>query len=181
MRLKFALFLLALLGTSLCDACSSSSGDPSANTPGNPIASSDPDSGLADEEVSCQADPRVNPYTLPLTLSGAAGYEVTLADRTPDPSARGLNQWTISMSDANGAALVGAQLVFATSMPDHGHSSDAPIAPPTDAQGNVTVSGLDFFMAGVWRIQIDVYPATSGSASGVDPADTVAFMFCVEG
>jgi hypothetical protein len=177
MRLKSRTLWRAVFGSLLLTACSSSNGDKSQSAPSSQPTSLDPDSGLASEEVSCQADPRVNPDTL--TLSGAAGYQVTLAERAPDPSARGLNQWTIAVTDANGAALSGAQLVFATSMPDHGHSSDAPIAPLTDAQGNLTIAGLNFFMAGVWRIQIDVYPAES--ASGADPADTVAFMFCIEG
>jgi hypothetical protein len=129
--------------------------------------------------VSCQTDPRVNALALPLTLHGPQGYSVTLSARVPDPSARGSNQWTIAATDASGAPLVGAQLVFATTMPDHGHSSPAPDAPLTDAQGNVSVPGLDFFMAGVWRIQIDVYPANT--AANADPTDSVAFLFCIEG
>ncbi|HWZ87551.1 MAG TPA: FixH family protein [Polyangiaceae bacterium] len=175
-------FLAALLLVAL-SACSSSS-DPNANA--NAIGASGAgaaqpsDAGaLPDAEVSCQSDPRVSPYALPLTLTGAQGYSVTLSARSPNPSAKGLNQWTVAAADASGAPLVGANLVFSTTMPDHGHSSPAPTAPPSDAQGNATVPGLDFFMAGVWQIQIDVYPA--GAEAGADPTDSVAFWFCIEG
>jgi len=170
---------LAVLASAAASACSSSgSTDATASAGIGPAQESDA-SSPPDEEVSCQSDPRVSPYTLPLTLTGPAGYSVTLTDRAPNPSARGLNQWTVAVTDASGAPLAGANLVLATTMPDHGHSSPAPVAPATDALGSSSVPGLNFFMAGVWQIQIDVY--SSGAASDAGPSDSVAFLFCVEG
>jgi hypothetical protein len=173
--LKSSLILRIGLAFTLLPACSNS-GAPKAAS--NAVAPSE--AGAADDEVvSCQTDPRVSPYTLPLTLTGPRGYGVTLSERSPDPSAKGLNQWTVAVTDAAGALVVGANLVLGTSMPDHGHSSPSPIAPPTDAQGSSVVPGLDFFMAGVWRIQVDVYPALA--PANADPTDSVAFSFCIEG
>jgi hypothetical protein len=172
--------LVALLLVALSACASSSDPNTNANAIGADGAAQPSDAGLLpNAEVSCQSDPRVSPYALPLTLTGAQGYSVTLSARSPNPSAKGLNQWTVAAADASGAPLVGANLVFSTTMPDHGHSSPAPAAPPTDAQGNATVPGLDFFMAGVWQIQIDIYPAAA--EAGADPTDSVAFLFCVEG
>ena len=174
-RLTCALTMLASAAVSAC----SSSGASDAKASAGVGAAQGSDASLPDAEVSCQSDPRVSPYTLPLTLQGPGGYGVTLTDRAPNPSARGLNQWTIAVTDASGAPLIGANLVLATTMPDHGHSSPAPSAPPTDATGSASVPGLNFFMAGVWRIQIDVY--AGHAASGAAPTDSVAFLFCVEG
>jgi len=172
------LTLLAALGMLPSSACSSAGSSDAKASAGTDAAQSDAGS-LPDEEVSCQSDPRVSAYALPLTLTGPQGYGVTLNARSPNPSAKGLNQWTVAVTDASGAPLPGARLVLATTMPDHGHSSPAPTAPPTGATGSASVPGLDFFMAGVWRIQIDVY--ASDAASDAAPSDSVAFLFCIEG
>jgi hypothetical protein len=126
--------------------------------------------------VSCQTDPRVSSSALPLAQSGSAGFVVSLNARSPDPAARGLNQWTVAVTDAAGAPLAGASLVLSATMPDHGHSSPAPAPPVTDSAGQSVLSGLDFFMPGVWRIQIDIYP--EGATA---PADSAVFVYCVEG
>jgi hypothetical protein len=172
---EFRAISLVFVGIALLSGCSSSR---DASRASDAVAPSEAGSA-ADEVVSCQTDPRVSSTALPLTLSGPAGYRVTLSDRAPNPSAKGLNQWTIAVTDAMGAPLAGANLVLETSMPDHGHSSTPPVAPTTDARGTSVVPDLDFFMAGVWRTQVDVYPADA--TAGADPTDSVAFLFCIEG
>jgi YtkA-like len=168
--------LCAVLAVAASSACSSSS---DAKVKPDSGAAQQADAGSLPEELSCQSDSRVSPYALPLTLLGPLGYGVTLRARAPNPSAKGLNQWTVTVTDSSGAPLPGARLVLATTMPDHGHSSAAPTAPATDETGSASIPGLNFFMAGVWRIQIDVYPV--GAGSDANPTDSVAFLFCVEG
>jgi len=157
----------------LCAACSSQGG--ASNGSGSSAVTTD--AGIdAAPQVSCQSDKRVSSAALPLTVSGPNGFAITLSGRDPDPSAKGLNDWEVSVADATGAPVVGAKLTLATNMPDHGHSSSAPAPPDTDASGHSTLSALDFFMAGVWRVQIDVLPTGAAKA-----ADSVVFFFCIEG
>ena len=174
-RRPSALFLALFTGVAAIGlgACSSSSTAHGASGASAPIEAG------PSEEVSCQNDSRLSSDALPLAVMGAQGYSVTLNERTPDPAARGLNQWSVTVADATGSPVVGAALDFTTKMPDHGHSSTPPIAPATDAQGVSNVPDLDFFMAGVWQIQIDVYPANA--AANAHPVDSVTFFFCIEG
>jgi hypothetical protein len=164
--------LFAALSLCVASACSSSK-NPSSTSAG----ADDSEAGYGNEVVSCQGDPRVSASSLPFTLTGAQGLQVTLDTRSPDPAGRGLNQWTIAVADHAGAPLVGAKVVVLPTMPDHGHKSPAPLPPATDSAGMSTASGIDFFMAGVWRVEIDVYTAASASA----PTDSVAFWYCIEG
>ena len=49
----------------------------------------------------------------------------------------------------------------------------------TNTNGVSTVSTLNLFMAGVWRVELDVY--TPDALDAVTPSDKVVFFFCIQG
>jgi hypothetical protein len=157
----------------LSGACSS--GDPvdtKAMTPDESAAGA-----AADVKVSCTMDPRVSPVATGLVAMGRKGVSVTLDSGEPNFPAIGDNTWSVTVLSAAGEPLVGAALAPSAKMPDHGHMSPTtPSATLTDDEGRATISGLNLFMAGVWRIELAVTAA--GEAA---PSDSVSFSFCVEG
>ena len=170
-KASFARRCLAL--ALLSGACSGGErGDTKAMTPDASEAGS-----AADVKVSCAMDPRVSPVATGLVATGRKGVSVTLDSGEPDFPAIGDNTWSVTVLSAAGEPLVGAALAPSAKMPDHGHMSPTtPSATLTDDEGRATVSGLNLFMAGVWRIELSVTAA--GEAT---PSDSVSFAFCVEG
>lgn len=144
---------------------------------GEPAPSEAGGGGGESAEVSCTRDPRVAEFANGLTATGAHGLTVTLESSVPASPARGDNGWSVTVRDADGAPLESARLVVSARMPDHGHMSPTtPAAAPTDEAGQTNVSGLDFFMAGVWLIELQI---TESGAE--EPADRVSFTLCIEG
>ena len=128
-------------------------------------------------QVSCAADPRVDGFSKGLTRTGQNGFSIELDRAEPDPPALGDNTWTVTVLDAAGDPLDSAQLAASARMPDHGHMSPTtPLASGADAAGHSTISGLNLFMAGVWRIELGIREAEAETQ-----ADSVSFAFCIEG
>lgn len=89
--------------------------------------------------------------------------------------AKGLNTWTVKVTDGKGNPVSGAAIKVRPFMPDHGHgSSITPQIMPMAAEGTYQVGLLDFFMPGIWQETFTITPTTG-------PADTVVFTFCVDG
>ena len=122
--------------------------------------------------VTCTSDERVTAWRSGLTAS-ASELVVTLIQADPSPPARGTNVWRVTATDSSGAALKDATLTVTAFMPDHGHgTSVTPLIEPTGA-GAWTVSQLDLFMPGVWRVAF--------TATTPDKVAEVAFFFCIAG
>ena len=152
-----ALFLLLFVG-----GCSSS----------HPAA---PDDAGVDtsQEVTCQNDPRVEPYTANLTQtspSGALKVVVTSAD--PAPPVTGTNTWIVKAMDGEGAPLAAPPKVDPF-MPDHNHGPSVKAVAAAQPDGTFKVTPIEFIMPGVWRITF-----TSQAQDGGVP-DSVAFFLCV--
>jgi hypothetical protein len=152
----------------------SGGGDPSAPTPAPPLA----EAGAAGSaEVSCTNDPRVDAFSKGVSRAGPSGFRIELNSADPGPPAIGDNTWSVTVRDAAGEPVVGAQLTPTARMPDHGHMSPTtPEAEVTDADGRTTITGFNLFMAGVWRIDLQITEAGAQM-----PADSVSFAFCIEG
>jgi hypothetical protein len=171
MRTRCLLILASLL---LFGGCSSGGEPTSIDKPGS---SDNAGAGGESAEVSCADDPRVKEFSNGLAETGARGLSVTLDESDPASPARGDNGWNVTVRDASGSPLQSAQLVVTARMPDHGHMSPTtPEAAPTDIDGHTMISGLNFFMAGVWLIELQVT-----EADAEQPADNVSFEFCIEG
>src|SRR4051812_20221326 len=130
---------------------------------------SDADSGV----VNCAGDPRVLAYAPNVTVTSVGTHmKYALVSSTPAPPARGLDDWTLRITDSAGQPLTTVPLAILTLMPEHGHGS--PTIPQISNQGggNYKVSQLNLFMPGIWRITF--FPSNASS-------DTAEFWFCVQG
>jgi len=160
----------ALFGVALAalGACSGNSSDPDAATSGDPEGT-----------VSCEQDPRVDPYQ-DLAKAGDLGVlSFRLAQAEPAPPAKGNNTFHLDISDASGAPMAGA-LKVDLKMPDHGHGTSVkPMVSFDAATSEWTVDPLYLFMPGVWRIQLEAYDGAA--TAGATPLDRTALFFCIEG
>ena len=115
-------------------------------------------------------------YATGLSATSSDGkLKVSIAGAQPAPPEKGLNTWTLQLTDGSGNPVSGATMTVTPWMPDHGHgSSIVPQVMPMTSAGTYQVTLLDLFMPGIWQITFDVTP-TSG------PPETVTFSFCIDG
>ena len=164
----------AMLALLLLTGCS---GGDQPGKDGPALSPAEGGAGGAGAEVSCVQDARVDAFENGLTKTGPAGFTVSLDSSDPAEPAHGDNSWSVTVLNAAGEPLEGAQLAVSAKMPDHGHMSPTtPEATVTDADGHAQVSGLNLFMAGVWQIDLKI-----SEDSAKQPADSVSFVFCIEG
>lgn len=159
----------------LCAACGESAVPPGdAGAAGGADAAPCPDCEREEDEeadfTGCpDSDP---PFALGMKTTSASGdLTATLLQAAPAPPQRYLNDWTIALSDATGAAsdleIRGARAF----MPLHNHGAAAQRIRALGA-GRFSLEGLNLFMRGSWEIQLWLSSA---------PAETydVAFQICI--
>ena len=124
----------------------------------------------------CDTDPRAMAYAVGLSESATGDtMKVAFVDATPSPPAKGLNTWTVAITDGNGKPVTGATLTVKPFMPDHGHgSSITPQVMPMATRGMYQITLLDFFMPGIWTNTFTITPASG-------PASSAVFTFCIDG
>jgi hypothetical protein len=114
----------------------------------------------------------------------SAGMEKTsqnghfrLALMSSDPIPQDLTDytWVMELRDAQGEAIDGATLVAEPFMPEHGHGTFPRTTDgvPNGQPGQFTLSDLDLFMAGTWKVELRI-------AAG-DLSDTVFYYFTLDG
>lgn len=150
----FALASLALLGCGTkADATSSGAG-------GSPA-----------ESTECTGDfDRFEPGMTTQATPGNITVELARADPSP-PVVRRDNVWWLKLTDADGNAVSGAELVASPYMPKHQHGS-AEVVVEDEGEGQYQLSPIELVMPGVWEIPLSVTPA-GGAAS------TAMFRFCI--
>lgn len=162
------LFFLAAAAPDSCTAAPS----PPGPAPNAPSCVHDP--GTAGSgSVSCVNAPGVSPTATDLDQMSALGtFWVRIVAAEPNPPAKQMNSWTIRIYDtATRTAITGASVVATPYMDCHGHPARFPAQVTANPDGTYTVSQLDLFMAGIWRISISL----------PDRQDRVNFHFCVQG
>ena len=161
------------------------SSDDAPNTddaPSAPDVSQGSDGGAPDsgsDAPTCSHDPRVDAYMPNLTKAGQEGaLTFTLVKSDPAPLVLNNNDFTVKIAQPDGGSYV-ADLRATINMPDHGHPTTVqPTVTYDFGTGLYTVKSAFFFMAGVWRLQLGVYPPGSGNPG--TPVDSASFFFCVE-
>lgn len=133
------------------------------------------DAGASDTgTIGCATDPRAQTYAPNLQRTGdGAALQFVLLSADPGPPLRGNNTWKVKVLTAAGAPVTGASLEAAPFMPEHGHGPSVAPTTTANADGTFTVSDLDFFMPGLWRV---TFTAKAGTVT-----DTASFFFCVAG
>jgi hypothetical protein len=133
-----------------------------------------PDAGASD---SCLNRAGVDAWSNGLSRTSMSGQvKVTLESGDPTPPARGINTWSVSLTDGSGSPIAGAQPHAVPYMPEHGHgSSVTPDMTSTGSAGSgYTVAPLYFYMPGIWQVTISATPDAG-------MPDQVQFEFCIPG
>ncbi len=102
---------------------------------------------------------------------GVAGASVAIVSATPSVVQQGLNEWTVSITNAG--APVNGTVTINEVMPDHGHGSPTLATVTPTGNGQYDIAGINLSMRGVWTVTISVASPTL--------SDSVAFTFCVDG
>lgn len=160
-------------------SCSSRGGEPESE-PTNEGTDQLPPSG----DVSCLDDARVDELGEAGELSKAGDegeLRFVLLGLEPESLVRGENEFSVRVLHGD-TTVMGAALQVTATMPDHGHGTRSEPSVRFDERTETyDISELDFFMPGVWRVQLTC-PAEVGTSGEAPPIlDTAAFHFCVEG
>lgn len=169
---RCALGFVVLLGLA-CDA-DSSGGDASGGETAHSPASSTAHDGTEDtgRTGACAAELRADVFVAGMTKSGSSTI-VTLVAADPAPPIKGDNHWLVAVTDLAGQPIADLGLAAVPFMPDHGHGSSRAVAvTPYGAPGQVRLSPVNLFMAGLWETTLTM------NTPGVE--DAVVFAFCVE-
>ena len=116
-------------------------------------------------------------YVVGLEKVGENGvFKVRLLLSDPIPQDTGFYNWTLEVLTVDDAPVVGASVQARPTMPAHGHGTFPPqtLAVEEGVSGNYQLLNLDLFMAGVWRVEINLE-----SSDGL--LDQVVFNFDLEG
>jgi len=126
-------------------------------------------SSTANDECSGDFD-TFEPGMTKLAKPNDVTVELTDAEPSP-PVVRSDNIWWLKLSDADGNALVGAQVVASPYMPKHQHGS-AEVVVEEQSEGKYQLSPIELIMPGVWEI-----PLSITTADGL--ASETTFRFCI--
>lgn len=182
MRKMFPSLIASLLRPGMAVAAASALllGAPACNRdkPAAPATEAVPAARTAAQDAgsaSCSSDSRVMVYQPGLKVAGnSKNLSFVITQASPTPPAGGNNVWHVQVLGASGAPSTAYTLSAAPFMPDHGHGPQA--APTVKAEGaDYVVSGIDFFMGGVWRITLT---AKDDKGNVIDAANV---FFCVPG
>jgi hypothetical protein len=174
------------LGAALATACSS-------KDPAGPDAGVD--AGSVGDTVECTGDASPYPvdmYEANLKKVGMSGVlTFNLVSSAPAPPEQGEDTFVVQVTQADGSLFQGTLSIPYEGMwmPLHGHGPPSNPSIAFDPTQNAFVlSDMDFFMLGLWRIQLQAFEATDSSEAGGDvdatatattPTDTATFYFCL--
>jgi len=97
---------------------------------------------------------------------------VELVESEPAPPVvRSDNTWWLKLTDSEGEALLGAQLLVTPFMPKHQHGS-AEVVTTELGDGRYELSPIDLIMPGVWEIPISITPPDGETSE-------MTFRFCI--
>jgi photosystem II stability/assembly factor-like uncharacterized protein len=101
-----------------------------------------------------------------IAKTSPGGVTTTIVAATPTPPANADdNDWTVRLTDPSGAPLLGATLVVAPYMVDHGHGAPNVIA-LEESDGTYHLAPVYLKMTGLWQVTLKATPA-GGSESRV--------------
>jgi hypothetical protein len=96
--------------------------------------------------------------------------ELAAAEPAP-PAVRSDNAWRLRVTDADGAAVTGAELFATPYMPEHQHGSAEVIVTELGG-GEYQLAPIELIMPGVWDIPVTVTPAGGETSEA-------SFRFCI--
>lgn len=138
----------------------------------------DGDGGPSDGSTPVEPDAPVcaapgDSFSVGISKTSTAGMRVAIEDANPAPPGIGKNAWRINVKDGAGNPIAGATVNFSLYMPPpHGHDMAGTVGKDM-GDGIYTAAELNFTMAGLVYITVQVTPP-------VGPMDKVMFPFCVK-
>ena len=132
---------------------------------------SDPPKPAASADDECSGDfDDFEPGMTKLAKPDNITVELAEADPSP-PVVRNDNIWWLKLSDADGNALLGAEVVASPYMPKHQHGS-AEVVVEEQSEGQYQLSPIELIMPGVWEIPLSITTADGATSETV-------FRFCI--
>jgi hypothetical protein len=127
--------------------------------------------------AGCAGDTRARSYQPGMTaLVPSTSLVVRLLDAQPGPPDRGENTFRVRLEDAASAPVETATVTVRPWMPDHGHGATPEVwTLERTGPGEGRVGPINFFMPGLWEVQVRVQAGGAGASS------RATFPFCVEG
>jgi hypothetical protein len=159
--------LLSLVAISL-SACGESAGSEDASSNAGDIT----ERGAAPEAASGDCGGAGEDFVLgmsKITPSGALTVAIVAAE--PAPPLKGLNSWTVQLSDESGEAVSAASLSFSGWMPLHRHGLNSlPVIRELDG-GRYEIQPIVLYMPQLWELSVLV--------TRNDETEDVTFDICV--
>lgn len=120
----------------------------------------------ASHPAATRCPDRVNPFRYGedglKDEDAASGIRARLVDSSSAMPVNGLNDWTLAITDLEGAPLVDARLNWACAfMPSHKHGSQ-PRRVETPEPGRLLLAGQNLSMEGVWNIRLWMHATAEG-------------------
>jgi len=142
------------MGLLLFGACAAPVGE-SGSDAGSVVDAGAADAGHVEDAGSVDETP--DEYVAGMEKAGADGhFRLALIQSDPIPQDLTLYTWLIEVRDAEGQPIDVDEVVAEPTMPDHGHGTFPAFTPgvPAEGTGRYTLTEMDLFMAGVWRIEL---------------------------
>ena len=92
--------------------------------------------------------------------SEMGAFTVAIAPQDPDFARNEIHSWVLTLQDADGRPVEGAEITVGGGMPQHDHG--LPTTPQVTkylGDGRYLVEGLQFHMAGWWELTFDISAA----------------------
>lgn len=161
--------VLALVGGA---ACGNSSGPESTDaglTGGSEVATSATGGAAAEPMLDACG---LTPFALDTEAQGTT-MQVVLLDADPAPPVRFYNDWTLRVTDLDGAPVTDADAVVVDPfMPEHSHHAFYPaVVTATETPGEFLASPVYMHMGGLWEVRV--------RAPDEDSTDAALFHVCI--
>jgi len=124
----------------------------------------------AGEQSVCKTDQTAQPFSFDMSQTSAKGTKVMIESDPPVPTKDDLSTWTLKISDASGAPVVGKTVLVTCAMSHAGGFSHG--CPPVSVRevggGTYVAEPVDFNMIGHWSVDVQV------------GGEVVTFQLCIE-
>ncbi len=105
------------------------------------------------------------PETALTTERGSSGVLNVAVRSSPQPPVRGLTNFQLTVTDADGNAVSGLQLSVVPWMPQMGHGTSVTPVVKDVGDGVYQVTDVYLFMAGLWELRTNIAGAMSDSVA----------------
>ena len=83
-------------------------------------------------------------------------FTLHLTEALPSPPERGVNTWSVLLSNLDGSPLDDCQINLTPFMPEHGHGSPLQPIVSSQGEGSYLIKEIAFTMPGLWEMRFDI-------------------------